>query len=575
MSFLVKILLFTFLLATLVIVHELGHYLAAKLFRVKVLTFSVGFGPKLLGFRWGETEYQVAALPLGGYVKMAGDDPTEPLAEADRGRGFLEQAPWKRALIAFAGPAMNLVFPVLVYFIAFSMTGSDYAPLVATVFPDQPAFAAGLRPGDRITSVEGQPIRYFSELQEAVRPRADQETSLTYLRGGRELTATLTPSRLEQQSLFGKEVRGLLGIGLTARAPLVAVPRADSPAGRAGLATFDRIVKVGERPIRSYPELVEALSRGGEGPVQLTVARDELLGGAAGALTTWHTFSAELTPDDAATVAVPQQDQQDQEAGTGAATAAAEAEADERAFGIESIDAYVFSVEEGSPASEAGLKRGDTLLALDGQEVLSFATFDQLRAQKGEGPLTIAFERGGERLECTVQQKKEKKLDEFKNEHELLTFGATDDRRPTSYAEIEKVPLKRSLGEAFVKAVRVLPEEIGQTLQGLWMLVSRKISARNLGGPIAIYHVAARSAEAGGSAFLRLMGFISINLGLLNLMPIPILDGFHIFSAGIETVRRRPLSENTRIVLTYIGLLLLLMLMGLAFWNDLMNFILK
>ena len=245
---LTNLLLFAVLLATLILVHELGHYLAAKLFRVKVLTFSIGFGPKLLGFRWGETEYQLSALPLGGYVKMAGDDPSEPLPEADKGRGFLEQAAWKRALIAFAGPAMNLVFPVLAYFIAFSMTGSDYAPLVATVYPDQPAYAAGLRPGDRITAVEGQPIRYFSELQEAVRPRAELETTVTYLRGGRELTAKLVPSRLERKTILGKEVRGLIGIGLTARAPIVAVPRADSPAAKAGLQTFDRIVKVGQTP---------------------------------------------------------------------------------------------------------------------------------------------------------------------------------------------------------------------------------------------------------------------------------------------------------------------------------------
>ncbi len=547
----VNLLLFAFLLATLVLVHELGHYLAAKLFGVKVNTFSIGFGPKLLGFRWGETEYQIAALPLGGYVKMAGDDPSDPLPEADKGHGFLEQAPWKRALIAFAGPAMNLIFPVLVYFIAFSMTGSDYAPLVATVYPDQPAYAAGLRPGDRITAVDGQPIRYFSELQEAVRPRAEVETTVTYLRGGRELTATLIPSRFESQSILGKEVRGLIGIGLTARAPIVAVPRADSPAGRAGIETFDRIVKVGDQPIGSYPELVEVLARA-SGPVEVTVVRDELLGREAGALTTWKAFTAELSP----------------------ANAAAGAH-DESAFGLDAIDLYLFSVEVDSPAWRAGLRRGDKLVALDGKPLYSFTTFEQLRGQKGAGALDIAYERDGERFECQVLQEKETRLDEYKNAHEILAFGAIDDRRPGSQAEIEKVPVRLSLGQAFVKAVRVLPDEIGQTINSIWLLVSRKLSTRNLGGPIAIYHVAAQSAEAGSSAFLRLMGFISINLGLLNLMPIPILDGFHILSAGIETVRRRPLGENTRIVLTYIGLLLLLALMGLAFWNDIVNFVLK
>lgn len=560
---LTNLLLFAVLLATLILVHELGHYLAAKLFRVKVLTFSIGFGPKLLGFRWGETEYQLSALPLGGYVKMAGDDPSEPLPEADKGRGFLEQAAWKRALIAFAGPAMNLVFPVLAYFIAFSMTGSDYAPLVATVYPDQPAYAAGLRPGDRITAVEGQPIRYFSELQEAVRPRAELETTVTYLRGGRELTAKLVPSRLERKTILGKEVRGLIGIGLTARAPIVAVPRADSPAAKAGLQTFDRVVKVGQTPIKSYPALVEALSQV-KGPVEITVARDVPWGREAGALTTWETFTATLAPMDSGDLGE-----------RGASSKTADETTLDRAFGLEPVDLYLFSVEEGSPAWEAGLRRGDKLVELDGQPILSFTTFEQLRQKKGEGTLDIAFERGGERFQVQVAQKKETRRDEFENAHELLNFGARDDRRPESYAEIEKVPVKLSMGQAFVKAVRVLPEEIGQTLSSIWMLVTRQLSARNLGGPIAIYHVAAQSAEAGGSAFLRLMGFISINLGLLNLMPIPLLDGFHILSAGIEAVRRRPLSENTRIALTYVGLLLLLALMGLAFWNDIVNFVLK
>src|SRR5919108_3779181 len=115
-DFLLKAGSIVLLLGGLIFVHELGHFLAAKALRVKVLRFSIGFGPRLFGFARGETEYRIAALPLGGYVKMAGDDPTEDVAPQDRGRGFLEQRPWRRFVIAFAGPAMNLAFPALIYF---------------------------------------------------------------------------------------------------------------------------------------------------------------------------------------------------------------------------------------------------------------------------------------------------------------------------------------------------------------------------------------------------------------------------------------------------------------------------
>ena len=542
-----KAALFTFLLATLIFVHELGHFLVAKLFRVKVLKFSLGFGPRLLGFRWGETEYQISILPLGGYVKMAGEDPDEEPPPEDKGRGFFEQAPWKRALIAAAGPGMSLLFPVFVYFLAFNFQGSAHSSLVSTVLPDRPAFAAGLRPGDRITEVDGVPVQYFEDLVETISPKWERKVKITYLRGDKTQTTEIVPVKEEKTTLLGKETRGLIGISPVAQAPIVGIADPASPAARAGLQTFDRIVKVGADPVESFPQLASRLAAL-HGPTEVTVVRDAPVGGAAGAMTTYETFTATLAP---------------------------EPRNGEPWLGIEPIELFVFSVKQGSPAWEAGIRRGDRLVELNGKLLYGWSSFDQVRHEKAKEPLKLAYLRAGERVEREVLQQQTVEKDRFDNEHPLLLFGAIADPRASSLVEMEKIPVNVPWTKAIAKAIKVVPQEIGNTLLGLWMLASGQLSSKNIGGPIMIYKVAVASAEAGKDVFLRTMAMISINLGLLNLLPIPVLDGFHILSAGFETVRRRPLGLKARIVANYIGLAMLLMLMLLAFKNDLVNFVLN
>src|SRR5438105_11229451 len=162
---------FALVISVVVFFHELGHLLVGKALGVKALRFSIGFGPRLIGWKRGETEYRVSLLPLGGYVKFAGDNPYEEIAPEDRGRGFLEQPPWKKGLIAFAGPAANFVLAIVLYFFVFAAPHQELAAQVGYVKPQSPAAQAGLRYGDRIVAIDGDPVEGWSALQEKIRSR--------------------------------------------------------------------------------------------------------------------------------------------------------------------------------------------------------------------------------------------------------------------------------------------------------------------------------------------------------------------------------------------------------------------
>src|SRR3954467_13372837 len=156
------------LLGVLIFVHELGHFLAAKLFGVKVLRFSLGFGPRSIGLIAGATEYRLSLVPLGGYVRLLGEDPNEPVAEIDRQRTLFSKPLWQRYAIVIAGPAFNLLLPIAIYFVHYMGQSTLPPPTVGTVLSGLPAANAGLMPGDRVEAIDGRRIRYWEELEESV-----------------------------------------------------------------------------------------------------------------------------------------------------------------------------------------------------------------------------------------------------------------------------------------------------------------------------------------------------------------------------------------------------------------------
>jgi regulator of sigma E protease len=532
------------LLGGLIFVHELGHFLVAKALGVKVLRFSIGFGPRLLGFTKGDTEYRLAVLPLGGYVKMAGEDPTQEVAPEDRGRGFLEQAPWKRLAIAFAGPGMNLVFPFVIYCaIGLAQNGETVAgPVVGTVAPGSPAAAAGLQPGDRIRTVmvPGAPpaeVRFFSDLRDLVSPHPGQPLTFAVERGGQRLPLTIVPASEDDSNPVEKRTRGIIGVtpmfaaALAAPAPGVASP----------LQALDLVTRVAGREVRNAGDLEAALAQAGCAPVAMEVRRGAGKDRPAATLAEVPTCAP----------------------GGGPAVLPADP----------TVSAYLARVDPGSPAAAAGLKRGDQLVAINGHPVRSYRDVNaQGREFAAGAPMQLTL---GDGRTVTFTPESEAFKDELTREartRSALGFHLEDRVGiDLSGLLVEAVPLRRSLAEIARLSSAQLWEVVRLTVLGIAKIVTGDISFKTVGGPIMLFSIAAEAAEAGLGTFLFQMALISVNLGLMNLLPIPVLDGGHLVTAALEGITRRRLSLRVREVANWVGLLLLLTLMVFVFGNDIMR----
>lgn len=231
-------------LGLLIFVHEFGHFLLAKLLGVKVQAFSLGFPPTLLRKKWGETEYRLSIIPLGGYVKLMGENPDDPVPPGEEHRSFSHHPLWHRALIVLAGPGFNLLFAVVALTLIFAFSGIPYVlPRVGEVMPDSPAAQAGLKKDDLVTAIDGRPIERWEELVQAVRAAGERPLVMTVKRGEETLTLTLTPRYMETTNIFGQKISAPL-IGVTAGQHL-AVSRV-GPVGALGhgVAYTGRIMEI-------------------------------------------------------------------------------------------------------------------------------------------------------------------------------------------------------------------------------------------------------------------------------------------------------------------------------------------
>ncbi len=550
---------FVLLISVLIFIHELGHFATAKTFGIKVLVFSIGFGPRLIRIRGKETEYCIGILPLGGFVRMLEESKnTGPIRPEDKKRTFEAQALWKRVIVVLAGPAMNLLFPIALYTSVFLDDKELLPAVVGSVMPGKPA-DGHLQVGDRILTVEGTSVTTLPEVQEIVSRRSDLPTTFVVEREGKTETIVMTPldagSSPEETEIGITTHNGHVGFQTSFAAPVVGVPRTNSPAYRAGLRTFDRITALNGRPVERLGDLQRTLSSNRGDSVVLAYMRPIPQPNAAGGLCDLAVMEpgvATLTPS-SASADLPPQD------------ASSRANDVFERTGIESSDMYTAYVPEGSSEWKAGLRRGDRILGLDGQPTLSWFQLGDALKREPQKIRALTWTRDGEPMAGSFGLREEAWDDEYGQTHEKFVFRTTH-WMPSAPDQLVKNP------HLWTYALRHGFQETGRAVQTISVLFVRvfqgKMSLKSVGGPITVYEIAGEAGAKGASYFVWVMALLSVNLGLINLLPLPVLDGGHLLFFLIEAARGKPIARRTREIASLVGLSMMIVLMAIAFKND-------
>jgi len=548
----VSVLYFLLLVGVLVLIHELGHFVAAKLLDVKVLRFSIGYGRALFRVTLGETEYQIAAFPLGGYVRILGIEgpPDDPSGKGEAGRSFASRPLWQRLVIVFAGPAANLVLPVIIYFVFFAGHTVLPAAVVGDVLDGGAAARAGIEPGDRVLEINGRTIRYWEEIEEAVRSSPGEELHLRIHRNGKTFERYLTPIEDTVRRRDGAvQVQGRVGITHAPFVPLVGVIDGQSPAARSGLRTGDLIISVDGQAVRNWRDVQHQLGKFARRTSIVYFRGTELAG-------------------------VPQVEL----LAAGFADLVPETQIDDKLrrqtyTGLEHAEMFVAHVDAGSPADGAGLRPGDLIVSLDGKPVAHWLDLDQRLQAEPNKTFKLTWKRAVSGTTETITQELtqvwRKQLDDYDHTISRLVFGARND---IDRGAGGMVAIDGRFGYALSKAFERTGETISTMASGFFQILSGDTPGEALGGPLMMYRVASVSGNQGWDSFLLMLALISVNLGLINLLPIPMLDGGHLLVFAIEGARRKKLTERALRNIQLAGLILVGLITILALRNDVMRY---
>lgn len=563
------------LLGILIVVHELGHFVAAKACGVRVLKFSIGFGAPIgfgkMRLRWERngTEYVIGWIPLGGFVRMLGEpmpgdeQHMSPVPEDATPDEFLESKPvWKKLAVVFAGPTMNLALPI-VCFVGILWFGFPRADaIVGMVEANSPAARAGLQVGDRINEIDGELVEFWDDVILPIRDQKPGESlALQIERNGERLQLDVPVVSQKTRDRFGAFVDvGWIGVGFNRLEARVGVPLADTPAARAGLRSGDRVIGVGNRKIEDWDGLIAAHAEAAE---QVRAQGAEFV--------IWRVERARSEPPRAVA---------DSAGGDAEDVPAVDeieisllAIEEFRRLGLLPATILVAEVSPDRPAALAGLQKDDLILEVDGESIGSFGSFVS-RIQTSAGrEMTITYSRAG-RVETTKLRAREETVagpyDIEGMEESIYQIGLAP--------QISWGPGASTL-QQIRNPLRSIPRAVVMTwemtvgyLEGLSRVFTGDVGADKLSGPIGIARIARKSLDRGFLEYLWMMMLISINLGILNLLPIPILDGGQAVIYSIEGIKRSPLSMRSREIASSLGFAVLVLLMGRAFWNDLTPF---
>jgi len=430
----ITIIAILFLIGILVFVHELGHFIVARLNHVKVEKFSFGFGPKLLSWTIGETEYRISLIPLGGYVKMLGENPGEESNEEllDK-RSFKQKRWWQKALIAFGGPFANFLFAILILALTYiiGIKIYDIAPVIGRI-SEEAYTAIPLESEDRIVSIDGVPISGWTSIIQEWVINSPDERHVTFIR--------------DNDTLFAQT----------------------------------------------------------------------------------ENFSYELWLSDIKPY----------------------------------VPAIIGDVYYGLPAYQAGMKKGDTIVRIEDTEIHDWYDLQGIIKNNADRPLHFVVRRGDKLLEMDITPQINIELDE--------NSGIIGISQILEQEYIESFSVSNSFKYGFLTTIDI----IGRYYSGLFKLVQHPSQiGKSVGGPIMIASLTSQQVKEGISAYLSFLAMVSIILMIVNLLPIPILDGGMIIFSFIEGIKGKPLKLNTQAILQRIGVVVLLLIMVFAFYNDISRFV--